>query len=285
MVYQPALDDHDRPRGILSPADRQYLTSDKSGYTYQAQHKRENVIRERVVNGLLDFALLEQHLDDDQRDDIFGAFDLHQPPDEDETGGPFTDSVVYATCISDLIAFLYRGLRMETSHHPPFESALETGVVQGEFEPGTTYYGRYSIDITFEQHSTEHVNIPSVIERLQAETVDTLTEGETRVLLELLARSNRASIDELGDEFERWVADYEAEYELSPSGIGQLLAHIDNEDPFGLPDMPATGEVETVDDVDTAAAQQQLTDGEDLSPLELKALVESGEYELRPTES
>lgn len=280
MVNQPVPDDHDRPRGILSPADRQYLTSDKSGYTHPAQHKRETAIRERVVNGILDFALLEHHLDDDLRNDIFGAFDVQQPPDADETGGPFADRLLYATCISDLIAFLYRGLRAETDRHPPFETALETGVVQGEFEPGTTYYGRYTLDITFEQHSTEQVDIPSVIERLRTETIDTLTEGETRVLLELLARSNRASIDALDDEFDRWVADFEAEYGLALSGVHQLLAHIDNEDPFGVPTVATTGETETVADVDTAAARRRFADGRDLSPQELKALVDSGEAEI-----
>lgn len=235
MVYTPQLDDLDRPRGILSSADRKYLTSDKSGYTHQAQYKRETEIRQRVVNGLLDFAILEAHLDADLRDDIFGALDGRQPTDEDETGGPFADMMLYATCICDLIAFLYRGLRAETDRHPPFETALENGVVQGEFEPGTVHYGKHTIEITFEQHPTEQVDIPSVIERMRTETVDTLTEGETRVLLELLARSNRMSIDALGDEFDRWVADFEAEYGFAPSSIHQILAHIDNGNPFELP--------------------------------------------------
>lgn len=49
-------------------------------------------------------------------------------------------------------------------------------------------------------------------------------------------------------------------------------------------DVTATVEVETVDDVDTAAARQRFADGEDLSALELKALADSDEVEVTLSE-
>lgn len=53
----------DRDRGILSPADREYLKTDRSEYSRQAAHAREEAIRERIQNAILDFHLLLSHYD------------------------------------------------------------------------------------------------------------------------------------------------------------------------------------------------------------------------------
>ncbi|MBV0924534.1 hypothetical protein KTS45_10020 [Halomicroarcula limicola] len=50
-------------------------------------------------------------------------------------------------------------------------------------------------------------------------------------------------------------------------------------------DVAATFSVETVDNVNVESAKQRFERGVALAPIELKALVESGEYEIRPTES
>jgi len=107
MVYSPELDEMDRPRGILTPADREYLISDKSGYSHQAQHKRKKAIKKRIVNALLDFALLENYLDEELREEIFTPFD---------TGNVFNEGTElysseqhYTSVFSNLIAFLLPG--------------------------------------------------------------------------------------------------------------------------------------------------------------------------------
>ena len=48
-------------------------------------------------------------------------------------------------------------------------------------------------------------------------------------------------------------------------------------------DVKATVTVETLDDVDVESAKQRHERGVELTPIEMKALVESGEYELRPS--
>lgn len=48
-------------------------------------------------------------------------------------------------------------------------------------------------------------------------------------------------------------------------------------------DAEATVTIETTDDVDVESAKQRLERGVELTPMEMKALVESGEYELRPS--
>lgn len=63
----------ERERGILSTADRDFLRSDPDDYSRQARHAREEAIRERVTNAVLDFTLLFQHLKHDQREEIFGG--------------------------------------------------------------------------------------------------------------------------------------------------------------------------------------------------------------------
>jgi len=54
----PILTPEDRPRGILSPTDREYLCGHKEYAQPQTDANRRQAIRERVVNGLEDFALL-----------------------------------------------------------------------------------------------------------------------------------------------------------------------------------------------------------------------------------
>lgn len=56
----------ERPRGVLSEADRSYLRNSE-GYSRQAAHARENAILERTQNAILDFTLLWEEWDRDQR--------------------------------------------------------------------------------------------------------------------------------------------------------------------------------------------------------------------------
>lgn len=61
--------DPERPRGILSEVDRQWLVADqverKEQFSRQAHYKRRQAIRERLRNGLLDLVLLADELDED----------------------------------------------------------------------------------------------------------------------------------------------------------------------------------------------------------------------------
>ena len=67
------MSDDDRDRGILSTADREYLQSPE-GYSRQASNERENAIRNRVWNAILDFDLLTS-MSPEQRRAILGSGD------------------------------------------------------------------------------------------------------------------------------------------------------------------------------------------------------------------
>jgi hypothetical protein len=66
------MDDSDeRPRGILSPADRRFLRGEADLRSEQSVYDTRYRIRQRVRDALLDFPLLFAHLDDRDREQVF----------------------------------------------------------------------------------------------------------------------------------------------------------------------------------------------------------------------
>jgi len=100
----------DRPRGILSPTDRDYLCGLKEYAQPQTDANRRQDIRERIENGLKDFALLWMFLERDEREKLF-----------EELGEDGTDEV-----IASMVAFAYLGLDQDTAR---IEERIERGVL------------------------------------------------------------------------------------------------------------------------------------------------------------
>jgi len=100
----------DRPRGILSPTDRDYLCGLKEYAQPQTDANRRQDIRERVENGLKDFALLWLFLGRDEREKVF-----------EELGEDGTDEV-----IESMAAFAYLGIDQSPSR---MEECIERGVL------------------------------------------------------------------------------------------------------------------------------------------------------------
>ena len=107
----PLITPEDRPRGILSATDREYLCGLKEYAQPQTDANRRQDIRKRVINGLEDFALLFLFLDRDERVKIF-----------EELGEDGTEEV-----ITTMTAFAYLGLEQD---QPRFEKCLERGIIQ-----------------------------------------------------------------------------------------------------------------------------------------------------------
>jgi len=84
----------DRPRGILSKTDREYLCGLKEYAQPQTDANRRQDIRERVENGLKDFALLWMLLEQDEREKVF-----------DGLGEDGTNEV-----IESMVTFAYLGI-------------------------------------------------------------------------------------------------------------------------------------------------------------------------------
>ena len=71
-----AKDSTSRDRGILTEADREFLSLSederKEQYTAPSRSQRRKAIRERIENALLDFPQLARQVDDDVLEDVFG---------------------------------------------------------------------------------------------------------------------------------------------------------------------------------------------------------------------
>lgn len=114
-VYRGPLDVKplDRPRGILSPTDREYLFGFKDYEHKQSEANRRQDIRERVANSLKDFKILWTRLDEKDRSQVFS-----------QLGEEEVDE-----CIEAIISFLHLGIGQEA---PRFEKAIERGLLAGE---------------------------------------------------------------------------------------------------------------------------------------------------------
>ena len=102
----------DRPRGILSATDREYLCGLKEYAQPQTDANRRQDIRERVINGLEDFDLLTLFLEREEREKIF-----------EELGDEGTEEV-----IASMAAFAYLALEQD---RPRLEECLERGIMAG----------------------------------------------------------------------------------------------------------------------------------------------------------
>lgn len=100
----------DRPRGILSPTDRDYLCGLKEYAQPQTDANRRQDIRKRVEDGLKDFALLWMFLEQDEREKVFDAL-----------GEDGTDEV-----IESMVSFGYLGIDQDTTR---IEECIERGVL------------------------------------------------------------------------------------------------------------------------------------------------------------
>lgn len=125
------MTDDDRERGILTPADRDYLRNPDE-YSRQASHQREQAIRKRTRDALLDSTVLFENLDEDLRKDIFGVDTGGKSPSERREWAHVEDGA------AAFIAFLYLALneRFGGGGGGGFESTLKNAMSRVAEENG-----------------------------------------------------------------------------------------------------------------------------------------------------
>lgn len=173
-------DTGERERGILSTADRDFLRSDPDDYSRQARHAREEAIRERVTNAVLDFTLLFEHLEHDQREEIFPPAYTHT-----EIGDPDFEAGV-----RDTLAFIIEGCggfrRLdEWEFH---SEQLAERMLKEAFTRGAWRWGYDLQDLRLEV-TAEEIPVRELLQRL--DDGDELTVDE----LARLAVSQRDRVD------------------------------------------------------------------------------------------
>lgn len=122
----------DRPRGVLSQADREFLKGKKEFASEQSRRDARYRIRQRIRHAVLDFSLILHHLEKRDRRQIFSSYDdklseegQRNPSKEDVR--EVVENTMFASGVSDTIAFLYLGLGgVNQSFEPILESAVKT---------------------------------------------------------------------------------------------------------------------------------------------------------------
>lgn len=192
MVDEYDSENPDRPRGIFSTADREYLLgeSDIKPKT-QAERNRRARIRERLTQSLLDFALVSEIEMRDRR----RVFER-----QDDSKAESDRMSALHQSIMDLLGFLYQELGQDSDTAMSFEECLRTGILRTRFRSETMQTVTPG-DVTFEVEEPEEIDIDSVAMRLSEGGLDALSDGELRTMLRLLAEEREGmSPADLGDE-------------------------------------------------------------------------------------
>jgi len=162
----------DRPRGILSPTDREYLCGHKEYAQPQTDANRRQDIRERVKNGLKDFALLWLFLDRKEREKLF-----------DDLGEQETDEV-----IESMVSFAHLGLARDKTR---MEERIQRGVLGAENADKLFRSGGRASDVDVSIDVEYDPDIEKLYERF--EKGQELTDSEIGVLV----RSGRFEASEI----------------------------------------------------------------------------------------
>lgn len=164
ISYESILQPEDRPRGILSNTDREYLCGLREYSHDQSELNRRQAIRERTINALRDFHLLWLLLDDAEWDKIVEAFD------PDELNHTF----------SAMLAFMYLGIGQDTGR---MEEIIQRGIFLGANYDTT---GRWSgkaneVDVSIDIEYSP--NVDALYEQLREGESSELTPGEIGALV------------------------------------------------------------------------------------------------------
>lgn len=183
------MDNDERPRGILTKADREYLRNPDE-YTRQARHERRKNIEKRIANSMGDFELLAGELDDEilirLRENLLsyakGESDYYE-------GAPPADVVV-----GDGFAFLARLSLIMHDQKTPIDTETALKPVSSNIEDGIRVLlnKQYNLiaDVNVSIETTDVKPVESYREQLEEQE---LTPGEERLAYLQLLRAGFSS--------------------------------------------------------------------------------------------
>lgn len=163
-----------RPRGILSQTDRQYLFGEKEYKHPQSESNRRQEIRERIESGILDFTLLLLLLPTNERKKLFSGFSGAQK------------SIV----LEFMISFVYLLLGEDTDR---FEKIIEDGIFAcSAIDPQDQQTEKVTnVDVTIEIESDPDVD--AIYQKFKNDTGTRLTPTEIGILV----RNGKIDSDDL----------------------------------------------------------------------------------------
>lgn len=151
------IPDDDRPRGILTEADRSFLKGKKEFSSEQSERDARYRIRQRIKNSILDFSIITRYLDSKDRDQIFkplaqksgNSLEEFQETLNSEAFNQFVEDTMLINGVSDTFGFFYKATK---SADVSFEEMLESTIEDIESDDG---------------YVVEEVNVSIEIERKQ----------------------------------------------------------------------------------------------------------------------
>lgn len=164
LGYAAMIEQQDRPRGILSKRDRQFLLEEsyREDLAPQSQRNVRSRIRDRLRNAILDFYLLDEYLDNQDREQVFSEVDEG------------LEEGLHAT-----LALLYRAAD-ENVH--TFESWFAGGLTHIEL----AHRSRLLIDppsVDIDITPANSVDPTASDEKIESGNLEALTPGELRYML------------------------------------------------------------------------------------------------------
>ncbi|NHN49482.1 hypothetical protein G9464_18070 [Halostella sp. JP-L12] len=181
--------DSDRPRGILTPSDRDFLLGRKTDYTEHSKKQKRNRIRRRVSNAMLDFSILFEYLEDRDRNTVF------DPDDEDREA--------LTQGITDMLAFLHLGTM---GYYTPFKDMLSEGVGKAEQRLADSNYRM--VNVEFNVDPVGQIDVDEVVEKLEKEEFAQITDEELRAFVRLLTMSDEFSPEATREEIKDSVDEF-----------------------------------------------------------------------------
>lgn len=170
-----------RKNAMLTTEDRRWLTNEK---TYEGEHakqqryQRRRDIRERIYNSILDFTILFQHLEETEREKLFGHI-------AGDGSCQIDDPDAFEEGICDALAFLLYNVGGTSLMRTPDTDTQGRVVAQRVVTDALYRAGRRDDllveDVTLDIDAT-YLPLPNVLDELDAGTP--LSPARLRVLLE-----------------------------------------------------------------------------------------------------
>ena len=165
----------ERPRGILSTADREYLVGQREYEHSQSEANRKQEIRERIVNAFQDFSLLTTQLDEEEREKVFS---------ESLSEGSIENP------LASVISFLYLGLDGDLGE---LETIIEEGIYKGANFSKVGQLSGEVADVDASINVERRPDRSEIIEKFEEGNTHQLTPAEIGILV----RSGQLDEDDL----------------------------------------------------------------------------------------
>ncbi len=187
------IDGQERPRGILSKTDREYLFGLKDYENEQSEANRRQDIRDRIKSSLKDFKIIWTLLEENDRDQVFRGLDTESVDDS----------------IEAMVSFIYLGLDGDI---PRMEKAIKRGILAGENASSEGETKQVDVSINIDHYP----DVEAAKEKMQNHPLVELTVEE----IGILAKANEldpSHIEKMNDDYIHAPPGYFGSTEVEPT--------------------------------------------------------------------